>query len=412
VRTPRVLGVTRPLVASGRLRCWSLHAAIHQSSTPLPCRVGRRGRRRATRARRSTRRPCVGVQHDESGEHRLRQRYEAGQDVAGVLRSNYNIDPSDDRADRDTVSRYCNTVWTKITNLTQNSMTAQAETSVYNCAAEACFVQKTPKSLDTLPGNGDSSWSVQVDLPPGTTKVGDIMPPTFRSKGWLDIGPATYLKDIGREPVFTQTRGNFDNAIPHRQGTAVLSCDNSQVEEACVTWPKPAGQAWPTLEVRFQASFQMVGVADEHAQMEGIMESWSYASAKSPLLVRCAPCPPLGQEDIIVYGGNLAYAGEALIDGKTNTIPSSATHAFVRFDDSYPFNNDCGAEGAGCANQPSDYRLFLSHELGHALALTHCDLDFGVMCRITDENGNDGTFGTGFWTPQIREVWALEAMYP
>jgi hypothetical protein len=309
-------------------------------------------------------------------------------------------------------SRYCNTVWTKITNLTQNSMTAQAETSVYNCAAEACFVQKTPKSLDTLPGNGDSSWSVQVDLPPGTTKVGDIMPPTFRSKGWLDIGPATYLKDIGREPVFTQTRGNFDNAIPHRQGTAVLSCDNSQVEEACVTWPKPAGQAWPTLEVRFQASFQMVGVADEHAQMEGIMESWSYASAKSPLLVRCAPCPPLGQEDIIVYGGNLAYAGEALIDGKTNTIPSSATHAFVRFDDSYPFNNDCGAEGAGCANQPSDYRLFLSHELGHALALTHCDLDFGVMCRITDENGNDGTFGTGFWTPQIREVWALEAMYP
>jgi hypothetical protein len=34
------------------------------------------------------------------------------------------------------------------------------------------------------------------------------------------------------------------------------------------------------------------------------------------------------------------------------------------------------------------------------------------MCHITAAGDNDGGGGTLFWTPQLRDVWGLKAMYP
>ncbi|MEP7379104.1 MAG: hypothetical protein ABI725_06015 [Chloroflexota bacterium] len=314
-------------------------------------------------------------------------------------------------------SHYCNTVWTRVTNLTgpghypATSLVVQARTYTYACSQGYCYVQGTAISSDTAPANGDSGWSRQLDLPVGVIISGSRMPPTVRSQGWAFADGVNAFKDSGREPVFTQWKSNFSNDPGERTGTRVLSCDNSDPStSACTSWGTPEG-SWATLYAEIAPSFALAGV-DERTDLENIIDKWNYASQNSPLTIICASTCA---EDIIVSGVSTQGAfGLTLIDLDNGAQPALAQHAYMKISTKYTYDHSCGAEGDGCVGGASgfDDRPVLSHEWAHALGFTHCDLNFGVMCHITAKDDDDNAEGTMFWTPQLRDVWGLEAAYP
>jgi hypothetical protein len=111
-----------------------------------------------------------------------------------------------------------------------------------------------------------------------------------------------------------------------------------------------------------------------------------------------------------VYGySQMTAGGEALPD---NWNGSLLTHAYARFNTNVSWDHACGAEGNGCTQPGKDFRVTASHEWLHTLGFGHCDLNFGVMCHITAHDNVDMNEGTMFWTPQLRDVWGLEAAYP
>jgi hypothetical protein len=79
------------------------------------------------------------------------------------------------------------------------------------------------------------------------------------------------------------------------------------------------------------------------------------------------------------------------------------------------FDHSCGAVDNGCTlGAPGTYesRTLLSHEVGHSIGLGHCDLNHGVMCHIRSTVNTWDSEGKAYWTPQKRDVMALEAFYP
>lgn len=311
-------------------------------------------------------------------------------------------------------SQHCNTVWARVVNLTgpghyggqSMSILGSAQIRTYTCALESCSVATDTSGYSTLPGNGDAVFSNQLDLPTGQLRGGDRMPPTVEARGWADIGPSTYDRSTGREPVFTQWESNFSNQWWDRDAGSprILSCENNA--EPCESWGTPGG-LWATLSAEFLSTFNLAGV-DEDADMKNIINKWNYASLNAPLVQVCASTCA---EDITVRGVfNLGDAGSTSRDGANGLLD----FAIVSFDTAATWDHGCGAEGNGCEGGGGglDSRPTMSHEWAHALGFTHCELNFGVMCHITAKNDNDMAEGTMFWTPQLRDVWGLQAAYP
>lgn len=307
-------------------------------------------------------------------------------------------------------SRFCNTVWARIENLRTLSTSMSVQMRTYNCALESCQVGTETSGFQTL-SPGSTTWSDQLDLPTGTLRGGDRMPPTVEAVGWADIGVVTYMRATGREPVFTQWESNFSNHWYDRDNgsSRILSCENTN--EPCKSWGTPGG-SWATLSAEFATSFALDGV-DEDQDLKNRISDWNYASQNAPLVTVCpGTCP--GVEDILVYGltsATMSAAGEAARDQHSGNL---ITHAYARFNRSYKWDHGCGSEGDGCQGGGGglDSRPILSHEWLHVLGFDHCDLDHGVMCHISARNGNDMAEGNMFWTPQLRDVWGLEAAYP
>lgn len=311
-------------------------------------------------------------------------------------------------------SKYCNTVWARVANLTgpghyggqSMSILGMAKIFTYNCALESCDVASDSSGYSTLPASGHTVFSNQLDLPTGQLRSGDRMPPTVEAEGWADVGANTYHRSSGREPVFTQWESNFSNQWWERDpgSTRILSCENNL--EPCESWGLDGG-SWVTLQAEFLPSFALTGV-DEDADLNNIIKKWNYASLNAPLVQVCSgSCV----EDIQVKGVfNLGSPGSTSRDGSNGLLD----HAVVSFDTAPTWDHGCGTEGDGCegGGPGFDSRPVLSHEWAHALGFTHCDLDFGVMCHITANNDNDEAEGTMFWTPQLRDVWGLKAAYP
>jgi hypothetical protein len=76
------------------------------------------------------------------------------------------------------------------------------------------------------------------------------------------------------------------------------------------------------------------------------------------------------------------------------------------------FSDKCAADG--CAEGTVDFRLLISHEVGHVYGLGECDMPFGAICHTTANvtKGTDTGGGKAYWTPQTFDKQGLLVAYP
>jgi len=315
-------------------------------------------------------------------------------------------------------SKYCNTVWTRVTNKTgsanghypAHSITVDEKIYTYD-GPEASFLQDSYRNNgDVLASNGDSAWSNQLDMPIGAVYLGAKQPPTARSQAWAYVAGTTNTEDMAREPEWTQWHNNFQNPPQYRSGTEILSCNNTNDANRCASWGETPSGSYVTINARMASSFALTGV-DEHTDMSNIISYWNSAWLDSPAVAVCTSCA----EDILIDGiYNLPCCGQTshAPGDENNKVPLLFLHRTIDIPTQYTFDHSCGTTDDGCAPTGFDDRIILSHEFGHALGFEHCDLDAGVMCHTTASGGQDGADGTLYWHPQYRDVWGLQAMYP
>jgi hypothetical protein len=313
-------------------------------------------------------------------------------------------------------SKYCNTVWTRVTNKTgsasghypAHSITVDEKVYTYDCPASGCLQQSTRSNGDVLAANGDSAWSNQLDMPTGAIILNARQPPTARSQAWAYVAGTTNTIDMAREPEWTQWHNNFQNPPGNRSGNEKLSCDNSNYDNGCTSWGETGG-SYATIHARIASSFALTGV-DEQTDMQQVISYWNSAWVDSPLVIVCSSSCA---EDVLIKGSyGLGNYGQTFIDAESGNVPHLADHALMEMPLEYTYDHSCGTVDDGCASTGFDDRPILAHEFGHALGLMHCDLDAGAMCRVTASGGDDNAIGTLYWHPQYRDVWGLQAAYP
>ncbi len=322
-------------------------------------------------------------------------------------------------------SQYCNTVWTKVVNLTgsgsgyasERSLTSEEQIVTYDCPnSTLCFDQSQRETGDVLPGLGSSGWSHQLVLPPNGLRgsPGAKQPPTIRGLATIRSGTSTYTFDTLLEPLWTWYANNFKNERNLRTNTTVMTCTNDP--DRCVTHGEP-NFASAIIEYELHPSLGSTpGSADLPSDIRDVLlPAWSQRMTRSPKLVSCvSPC----SEEVLVM---VAAAGDADLGGNYAVTVrhgfSSGTPALF-LDQTIKIKNQaydhpCGASDDGCYGVTgNDDRILISHEIGHTLGLGHCDLNYGVMCHTRPSPTSEITPGTAYWKPQKRELLALQAFYP
>lgn len=340
-------------------------------------------------------------------------------------------------------SRYCNTVWTRVVNVTgsgagyasEQSLTANTMIYVYQCPNKTaeCHIDDQLEAGDPLPSKGSSAWSLQLTLRP-TYHLGSppaAQPPTIR--GFVRIlknGVSLDTHDTELEPLFTRYRSNFANPIAHRDGSNVLSCNNTG-NDICEWWGQPGGSSI-TLKLELDASLSTAPGINLATDLKNvILPAWSQVAPRSPILTWCSsPCT----EHIFVALSDPTDPEIGTARGVTRFTsyvdlgaePLVATKGFLKVNDpndlygaAIDFDHSCGSVDDGCklpdfGNEDEGYdsRPILSHEMGHVVNLGHCDLNRGVMCHVKPSLTNGILEGTAFWTPRPHEIDALKAIYP
>jgi hypothetical protein len=323
-------------------------------------------------------------------------------------------------------SEYCNTVWTRAVNLTgtagggyapAQSITTDEKISVYNCPNLVCLIRSNTEVGDVLPATGTSGWSLQLVLPsPGSQgSPAAAQPPTVRGKVTVHLsGGAAFSLDTMLEPVWTHMYNwGFSNAFSARDGSKVLSCDNSidQYDNKCGWWGEPGG-ASATLLYYLAPSLDALGATvDVKADIRDVLlPAWTQKTARSPIMQSCTSISC--EAGVQIVADTASYFGAG-----TTTLAESSGRPAVFYVlriavGKASYNHECGTIDDGCITTVHDDRILISHEIGHTLGLGHCDLNYSVMCHVIGSKNNDFAEGTSFWTPQSREIMGLKVIYP
>lgn len=316
-------------------------------------------------------------------------------------------------------SKFCNTVWIRAVNVTgsgagyapEQRLVSDERLLVYDCPRVECLKFDRTEVDDVLPGKGSAGWSKQFTLPPnGSLGVPAApQPPTIRGRVVITTAAGVNLPvfDTALEPMWTWYANNFANERNLRDpGDKVFSCTNDP--DRCVT--QRDAVVWYELDASLNNT---PGAADLMADMKNvILPGWSGAG-DAPTLTWCgAGCAddvlvkvvPVGDPNL---GNNLAVT---LRDGGfTAGEPAFFNHQTILVRN-MEFNHPCGAVDDGC-NVGGDDRPLISHEVGHTLGLGHCDLDYSVMCHVRSTLNSELAEGTTYWTPQTRDLRAINALY-
>ena len=129
-------------------------------------------------------------------------------------------------------SDYCNTVWTRITNLTSTSVSVAETTEIFSFPDPADRVGLT-SSYDSLRAHGVfpyQAWSNQLDYPhaspPSSRATGSI----YWSGSWRAVYAGSTPAGAGVLPSWTQEANNFDGGMP-------MSCNGTH-SDPCESWAK------------------------------------------------------------------------------------------------------------------------------------------------------------------------------
>jgi hypothetical protein len=288
--------------------------------------------------------------------------------------------------------------------------------TLYNCPKNACQVKTETESGDVLPSNGSSGWSHQFVLPaPGSLgNPAAKQPPTIRGVVTVHTNGTSFSLDTNLEPVWTAEFNGFKNERNLRTDATVMSCNNT-ADAKCATWGEPGGGRATVTYLLGSSLGSLPGTADVTADIETILlPAWSQETVRSPTLNWCTNGVTCNYDAYIRVGTSTelgqAFAKTVYVNVSAGT-PATFVYLEIRIKDT-PYDHPCGAVDDGCTSAGGDDRVILGHELGHSLGLAHCDLNYGVMCHITATPNNELAEGTLYWTPQVREVLNLQAIYP
>jgi hypothetical protein len=314
----------------------------------------------------------------------------------------------------------CNTVWTKVVNVTgsgsgyasERSLTSTERILVYNCPDTSCEVHDQTETGDVLPGYGSSGWSHQFVLPSNGSMGSPAapQPPTIRGIVLITSGASTYVLDTALEPMWTWYANNFANERIFRDdGDRVFSCTNSP--DRCTT--QADATVWYELDPSLNNT---TGTADVVADIKTILlPAWSASVGSTPTMSWCNPgCA----EDVLIKAVAVgdpdlgsAYAVTVPDGGFTSGTPAFFVHQTIKIKLA-AYSHTCGTVDDGCTNAAGDDRPLISHEIAHTLGMGHCDMDFRVMCHVKSTTTSELAEGTMYWTPRTLDKRALRALYP
>jgi hypothetical protein len=325
-------------------------------------------------------------------------------------------------------SSYCNTVWTRVVNMTGSgsgyasarTLTADEYIAVFTCPMASCLVDSTKATGDSI-APGKWGFSHQLVLPAGSTLNGAPQPPTVRPIGWVHNGTSTYSRDGGRWPWWTILDNGFNNYTETRLSDAqIYTCDNSRAN--CMSWGETSAGGARSLQVYLDPNLHNnLGTADIFDDMTGtIVPAWNnVAVTDAPSFTVCTAITCVEQiyvllappTDSAFVGNN--YAAVTIPD--SNSGPNTMAHRTIKIRNTLSFSHACGTADDGCTVGGDD-RPLISHEYGHAYGLGHCDRYSGVLCNLGvapgPEKPNDYLNGNMHWVPQTGEILALKKLYP
>jgi hypothetical protein len=341
-------------------------------------------------------------------------------------------------------SSYCNSIWTRVTNLRGSgtgyapaaSLNVDATIKVFNCPLSACLVDTATDTNMSLPSKNSAGWSLQVDLAAGANKGAPAskQPPAFRALATLRAGTSQITFDMGVEPIWDQLDNGFQrNGPQYRMNDVTLTCQNGI--SRCASWGETSAGGYRTIAYYLDSSLDYpkhvsAGVSVK-ADFRTLIGYWNLAAAHDPTFVECTGGLPLcllapvtvvllddadqrvaGKFAVTVPDGVWdCSSGPPSSDVKCGPTLALATHRSIFLNnDLDTFTHGCSDSDTGCTG--SDSRKLITHELGHLEGLGECDMGFGTICAVTASGRDDMASGPGYFRPQWTDKQGLAAAYP
>jgi hypothetical protein len=291
----------------------------------------------------------------------------------------------------------CNTVWTRVTNVTglgtgyvaATALTFTERVEVFNCITGSCLTA-TSSSTDTLQPAGrspNSGWSNQRTLPAGATVGGMPQPPSTRATATVSSVSVVAVPPAEADwirPVWAQLDSNYP--------ISPFNC----VPGTCYAWPKTPSGLSVTVPVYLDPNLGTANI-DLRPDVRSAWAQWNAAPARNPYLREAAageePLVSVDRYDTPVCGFHGSLASTACT--QTWYTGNVTTSCEVSFNPFLSWNH-----ALVWTDTQADSRKVAVHELGHCEGLGHVGIS-AIMTRGP----------VPFWQPQSMDILGLQAIY-
>jgi hypothetical protein len=262
-------------------------------------------------------------------------------------------------------SVYCATVWTRVYNLTSNTLSAREHIYLYDSPNDTTPTIHT--ETDQISAGGSATSLQYRDRP------------SFQAFGELSFNGAWREAHTTRSLMYSQNASSYP-LLPN-------SCDNTS-GTYCIRWPTPSGNPY-TIKYRFEPSLQDFTTPPNSA-ITAVLEDYEDLSGPSPNFTLVT-----GSDYEVNY---FKYNDDDGARARTSTssYSSSPRHIFAGYT---KFNYLYGAN-------TSNWNPTVCHETGHLLGFAH------ITYHQYDLEGSQATcMGGDFQGPHIDDQFLLDKIY-